>query len=217
MTLLKVSYSSTADSRRWGSYRGNAHSAAVQRSVRQDVQTHGRVLGEFYKSLSVKFFAKFIYYVFQIFKVTPWFAFLILFLSLKDRLSFYNTRKVARTLDVDQGPNQIDKIVIKISVLKNLEISIPPRFKSNMIPALSTSRSATLASSWASTPSSTRPVSSRSSSAPATFFSSPWPTTFSERPTSASSPTLPSNYSSTSLSARTLGKKRRQGRSIYSS
>ena len=47
-----------------------------------------------------------IYYVFQIFKVTPWFAFLILFLSLKDRLSFYNRRKVARTLDVDQGRNQ---------------------------------------------------------------------------------------------------------------
>ena len=42
----------------------------------------------------------------QIFKVTPWFAFLILFLSLKDRLSFYSKRKVARTLDVDQGRKQ---------------------------------------------------------------------------------------------------------------
>ena len=54
--------------------------------------------------------------VLQIFKVTPWFAFLILFLSLKDRLSFYSKRKVARTLDVDQGrkPSRIVQCGLEI-------------------------------------------------------------------------------------------------------
>ena len=56
----------------------------------------------------------------QIFKVTPWFAFLILFLSLKDRLSFYNTRKVARTLDVDQVRKQ--SVKNKLPVLWEYEM-----------------------------------------------------------------------------------------------
>ena len=91
----------------------------------------------------------------------------------------------------------------KFSLRETLDLTYPS--DCHFTALCSTSRSATLASSWASTRSSTRPASSRSTSAPATSSSTTSPTTSSGPPTSASSPTPPSNCSSTSPSAQTSG------------
>jgi hypothetical protein len=55
---------------------------------------------------------------FLIFKVTPWMAFLILFLSLRDRLAFYRKRGVRVTLSVKQYCEILDsRIILGINAL----------------------------------------------------------------------------------------------------
>lgn len=49
---------------------------------------------------------------FLVFKATPWFAFFILFLSLKDRLKYYFDRQVRRTLSIDQCLELMDSRII---------------------------------------------------------------------------------------------------------